>query len=171
MSDLVGDTSHLNEDTVDFSATHELRGLEGSGHFSLVEANGFKQLIGPRASVKIVSETLGVEVIGTPTAEEAVSVHVAVLPSTVTSFPTTRQQIATVAGSTSVTDSVYRGSERRPLRFSVEVAHQIKPKPQVGESPEVAYWFKIVGGTQTSSATLKVTGQVRVQGVGFVQTW
>lgn len=170
MSDLVGDTTHLHTNKVSFNAVHELRGAERSGHFSLTGSTGLKHLLPPRAFVRILSDSLRCRVNGPSTASIATTVHVAVVPGSQADYPTSAAQILTVGGSATVTDSVYRSTVAE-LKFAVEASHQIKPKPQVGELPEVVFSYTAEGGDQTTRAYLIISGEIEVDGVGFVKSW
>lgn len=171
MSDVLGDTSHLHQHRIAFNAVHTLVGPSGHGAFSLVDAPGLRHLLSSRASVKIVSSGLTCQVIGPPAADKAVSVHVAIVPSTAPSHPKSEAQILTIGGSTFTQHSLYVGAVSSPLAFSPEVAHQIKPRPLVGESPLVVFVFTITGGTKDDKANLRVSGEIEVDGIGYVQPW
>jgi hypothetical protein len=171
MADVIGDLSHLRLTRIAFNAVHEVSGAEGSGHFSLLSAKGVKHLIGARALVKIVSDSLTCQVIGPASADKAVSAHIAVIPSTSSDWPSTASEVLTIGGSAFIQHSLYVGALAAPLQFTQEVAHQIKPAPVVGSPPEVVYQFTITGGSASSKAYLRISGVLEVDGVGFVASW
>lgn len=171
MSDLVGDTSHLTQTRIPFSAVKTLLGPQGFGHFTLTSSPGFEQLIKGRAKVKILSDSLHAQVVGPPDPSNAVTVYVAAIPKESTVWPTDASEILTIGGATVVQHSTYVHSQPSKLEFAVEVAHQIKPKPQVGTEPEIVYSFVVAGAEATTQAYLVIKGLIEVDGIGFVQTW
>lgn len=172
MSEVIGDISHLHSNTVPFSAVFELIGSSGSFAHPLVKAEGFKHLLVARASVRVVDGTLTCKVVGPISASKAVSVLVAIVPHNEDNlYPTTARQVLTVGGNAFVQHSVYVKPEAVAVEFAPEVAHQLKPKPVVGELPCVVGHFTITGGTSTDIAYLTVAGRLAVDGVGFAQSW
>jgi len=171
MSNLIGDTSNLHTTRIPFHAVHELVGIFGSGHFPLLDCNGIKHLVSARATVRIVSDQLSCQVIGPAAADKAVTVHVAVIPSTAPAWPTTAAHLLTIGGSAFTQHSLYVGASATPLAFTQEVAHQIKPRPLVGSPPEVVYYFSVTGGVATTVSYLRISGILEVDGVGYVQPW
>jgi hypothetical protein len=171
MSDLVGDTSHLTQTTFPFSAVKTLKGPQGAGHFTLTTSPGFEQLIAGRAKVVIRSDSLQAQVVGPPDPTKAVTVYVAAIPNGSAKWPTNAAQILTIGGAAVVQHSTYVHSQPSQLKFAVEVAHQIKPKPQVGTEPEIVYSFIVAGAEAETESYLVIKGIVEVDGVGFVQTW
>lgn len=171
MSDLIGDTRPLTQDIVPFNIVRVLTGPSGSGHFAIPTAQGFKQLASCRASVKIISDTLRCQILGPASASVAPECYVAILPDSVRSWPTAPEEILTIGGSAYCQHSVYSPSRAVPIRFAAEAAHQIKPTPVVGEEPHVAYSYNVVGGDDETKCFLRLSGEMRVDGIGFTQTW
>jgi hypothetical protein len=171
MSDLVGDISHLTRTRVPFNAVKVLSGPNGAGHFLLTEAEGLRQIIVGRASVKLVSDSLQLQVVGPPEPDKAANAAAAVIPAGSPSWPTTFNQILTIGGSAIVQHSAYVPASTAPLSFAVEVAHQIEPKPQVGKEPTIVYCYNVAGAEPTTESLLIVKGVVEVEGIGFLRTW
>lgn len=171
MSDLVGETQHLHRKTVPFKAVHRVQGSSASGHFPLSEARGFKQLTSSRAYVKVLSDSLKCQVIGPASASVAIHASVAITPSGLDGWPTETSEVLTIGGSCYVQHSVYAPSVPAAIGFSAEAAHLIKPKPQIGSSPEVVYSVEVVGGTAASVTLIVLSGFLDVEGIGFTQTW
>lgn len=173
MSEVIGDTSALHVNTIPFNAVHTLTGAHGSFAFKLQEASGFKHLLVARASAKIVSESLTVQVIGPASAAKAVSAHVAVIPfsSDAADLPTTPAHVLTIGGSAFVQHSLYVVALPAPLSFTQEVAHQIKPAPILGGPPMVVGHYTVTGGVNTDTVFVRVSGILSVDGIGFVRPW
>jgi len=170
MSDLIGDTGFLSKQTVPFSVVYTVSG-SGAHSFLLMEAPGVRHLVSPYASVSIVSETLGLTVLGPISADKATTAVVGVLPSNATELPTQVAHILTLPGSAHAVHSLYSGQSRAVLGFAPEVTHQIKPKPLIGHPPKVVCAVTITGGDVTSEAHIVLTGVLEVSGVGFQKTW
>nr|QYF50209.1 MAG: hypothetical protein [Sichuan deltaflexi-like virus 3] len=170
---LIGDTAQLHQTRIAFNAVITVTGPSGYHHEPLASATGFVQLVGARASVRVVSETLVCQVIGPASANRSVDAFVCVLPASLpaASFPTTAAQILTVGGSAFCQHSIYVGSTPVPLAFAQEVAHQLKPAPLVGSPPEVCFYYNVAGGGANDTVHLRVSGLLEVDGVGFVQSW
>jgi hypothetical protein len=171
MAEIIGDTSHLTQTRVPFNAVHRVSGASRSGHFSLVECAGVASLIRSRAQVRIASESLRCQVVGPAAADQATVLHVAIVPSTCNSWPSSDTDILTIGGSAFCQHSLFVAPAAVPLSFSPEVAHQIKPAPLVGSAPEVVYQLTIVGGAEGSRAHIKISGELEVSGIGFIATW
>jgi hypothetical protein len=173
MSDLLGDTQGLRAQTVSFNAVHSLPGPAGAFAFKLSECPGLAHLLGARAIVEIVSDSLTCQVIGPASASKAVSLHVAVVPFSEDALdrPSTADQVMTIPGSTFVQHSLYVGAVPASLGFAPETAHQLKPTPVHGEPPMVVGHCTITGGTGTDAALLKLSGVLSVQGIGYVRPW
>lgn len=171
MSEVIGDTGHLHDNRVPFCAVHTVKGLSDSGHFTLSTCSGFKHLLTARASIRIVSSSLNCMVIGPAAADKAISAHIAVVPAGLKSYPTSAAQIMTIGGSAYVQHSLYVVTSPVPLSFAPEVAHQLKPKPVIGEEPEVVFHFTITGGSVNTEAFIKISGYLEVDGVGFATSW
>lgn len=168
---VIGDVSQLHQNRIAFNAVRSITGSSVHGHFALSSAAGFAHLASARASVRIVSDTLRCQIIGPAAADKAVSAYVAVIPSTAPAFPTTAQHILTIGGSAFVQHSLYVGAKTEPLSFSQEVAHTIKPTPLVGSPPEVVFFVEVTGGANTDVSTLRISGHLEVDGIGYVQPW
>lgn len=171
MSEIIGDTSHLHQNTIEFNAVHELLGHSGVTHFPLVECQGLRGLLASRASVTIVSDSLRCQILAPPSADQAAVAQVAVVPSTCPSWPGSGTDILTVGGSVFVQHSLYTGALAVDLRFAPEVAHQIKPAPVVGSPPEVVVAYTVAGADATTVSRLRISGRIRVDGIGFVSSW
>jgi hypothetical protein len=171
MSEVIGDTRELHQNTINFNAVHTVSGASGFGHFRLETCSGLQHLLNARASVRIVSSSLTCQVIGPVSAAKAVSAHIAVIPSNATAWPTTAAQILTIGGSAFVQHSLYVGAPTAPLQFSQEAAHQLKPSPVLGSAPEIVFQYTITGGTDADSAYLRISGVLAVDGIGFVTPW
>merc|ERR1712110_915909 len=107
--------------------------------------------MGSRAKVEIVSDSLTVKVIGPASADKAVTLCVAVVPSSSEVCPTTDAQVLTIGGAAYAQHSVYIGVQDVPLRFAAEASHLIKPRPLIGSLPKVVYTFNLIGGDRDSS--------------------
>jgi hypothetical protein len=171
MSDLVGDTSHLTKTTFPFSAVKKLLGHQGNGSFVLIEAAGIKQLIAGRAKVVIKSDSLQAQVVGPPDPKNAATVYVAAIPKGTENLPSNAEDILTIGGAAVVQHSTYVSSQSSPLGLAVEVAHQIKPAPQVGTEPLIVYNFSVAGAENSTQSFLVIRGVLEVDGVGFMNTW
>lgn len=168
---IIGDTSHLTATLVPFNAVYKVTGKKTSGHFRLTECLGFASLLRARASVRIVSSSLTVQVIGPARADKSVNAYVAIVPASLDSWPTTSTGILTIGGSTFVQHSLYIAPTPSSLLFNPEVAHQIKPTPVIGQQPEVVYLVEVIGGEDRDESLLRISGQIDISGVGFVPTW
>jgi len=171
MSDLIGDTSQLHSTRIPFNAIHTVVGHEQHGSFLLSEAVGFIHVIDSRATVKIVSSSLLCQVLGAPSADTAVSAYIAIIPASFQPTPSSSDHILTIGGSAFCQHSLYVPPTLVPLAFSQDVAHQLKPVPLLGSPPRVAYAVQVVGGTTQSRSTIRISGVIEVDGVGFVQSW
>jgi hypothetical protein len=171
MSEFIGDTSYLTQDTVPFSAVHTIRGKAGSGSFVLTETISVKALMKGRAYVTIDPSSLIAELISPPAPDQASHITVAVIPSVVTDLPSTTAAILTIAGSIKIQSSTYDASTPQPLVFAPGVAHQIEPKPLIGYLPQVVYSFSQAGAADTTEGYLRISGTITARGIGFIQTW
>nr|QKN22696.1 hypothetical protein [Erysiphe necator associated deltaflexivirus 4] len=171
MSEVIGDTRHLHSNRITFSAVQVVTGSKVSGHFELTTALGFKHLVTARASIRIVSESLQCMIIAPAGADKAVVAHIAVVPTGLPSYPSEAAHVMTIGGSAFCQHSVYSPASPVPLRFSQEVAHQIKPKPLVGLPPEIVYHIQVLGGDKSSETYVKISGEIEVDGIGFAQSW
>lgn len=172
MSEVVGDTGYLHANTVPFSAVITLTGA--SGHFSadLVTAVGFSHLLSARASVKIVPGTLLCKAVGPASASKAVTVIAAIVPvNSEGIYPKTPVDVLTIGGHAFVQHSLYVTPVPTKIDFAPEVAHQIKPKPLVGEPPCLVGHYTVTGGTSTDQTYFTLAGQLTVDGVGFAKSW
>lgn len=172
MSEVVGDTSHLHDNTVPFSAVITLTGA--SNHFAvpLTRAEGFKHLLTARASVRIVSGSLTCKAVGPASASKAVTVLAAIVPVNEDNiYPQTPVQVLTVGGHAFVQHSLYVTPTPTRIDFAPEVAHQIKPTPLVGSPPCVAGHFTVTGGAASDITYFTVSGLLSVDGVGFAKSW
>lgn len=172
-SDIIGDVSQLRQTTINFHAVETIVGSTVSGSFDLVDATGFKHLISARAIAKLLSDSLRCQVIGPSAPDKAVTAYVAILPDSLDDddLPTTASEILTVGGSAFTQHSLYVGSQVTPLGFAQEVSHQLKPAPHVGSLPKVVYHINVIGGDDSSESYLRLSGQLLVEGVGFVKSW
>jgi len=171
MADLIGDTTHLTRTRLPFHAVLAVRGASKSSASNLLDFAGIRALVQSKASVKIVSETLQVQLITEPSADKAGTLYVCVIPSDAEALPTSPAEILTVEGSAIVASSIYLGTPYVPLAFASEVAHQIKPTPIIGSPPKVVYSLSVAGGTADTLSHIRISGHVEVQGIGFTQTW
>lgn len=171
MSEVIGDTGYLHKNRVTFCAVHTVTGQKVAGHFTLSTSLGFKHLVTARASVKIVSESLQCMAIAPAGADKAVVAHVAVVPINLSSYPSEAAHVMTIGGSAFCQHSVYSPATPVTLRFSEEVAHQIKPTAFVGLAPEIVYHVEVVGGDSKSITHIKISGELEVDGIGFAQSW
>lgn len=171
MSDLIGDTAHLHRNVVSFSAVHSFHGAAERGSFLLTDCSGFNSLANSRASVRIVSTSLTAKVIGPSSADRATSGVVAVIPADEPARPNSRAQMLSIGGHAYVEHSVYCAPTPVSLRFSADVAHQIKPKPLVGSAPRILYDVKILGGDTKDETCIVISGDIEVDGIGFVKSW
>jgi len=170
-SDVIGDTSGLTRHTVPFRAVHDLVGITGHGHFSLIAADGLRQFIGNHSSVKIIPTSVEARVYGPTAANKTIDVYVAILPENLVTWPTLPASIIRQATSTECSHSVYAPGKESKLRFAQDVAYQLKPEPLIGHQPTVAYVFNTVGADALTINHLAISGEIDVQGIGFVTTW
>lgn len=171
MSDLVGDTQHLHNRSIEFSAVHTVTGNQLHGSFNLAESPGFAKLAGSHASVKIVSESLACDIIGPASASVASTGAIAVIPVTAPHNPDTVAKVLSIGGSVYCVHSLYQAPIQQPVRFAAETAHQIKPKPLVGSAPKVVYALELEGASATSRILIRIRGVIEVDGTGFIQPW
>lgn len=172
---IIGDTSILTRKVLPFNAVHSITLSTTSttvvGHATLSSMNGFRQLIRSKAHVTIRSSSLRCQVVADVDATKTAHATLGVIPSTETTFPSSASDILTIGGSSICSHSLVVGSVPVPLGFGVEVAHQIKPQPIVGEAPEVVYSVSLLGGAAGDVVIIRVSGEVEVEGAGFVSTW
>jgi hypothetical protein len=172
MSEIIGDTQHLHRNTVPFRVVHTLPGAGGSSQFLLFDHSTIVKLSSSYASVRIVEESLSVQIVAPPAADKAISVHVAAIPDkTDLGVPTTAAHILSIAGSAYLEASLYSGHTPTQLQFAIECAHQVKPSPVIGYPPKVCVAWTLQGGESSSVSHLVLSGTLSVDGVGFVQTW
>jgi hypothetical protein len=170
MVNLLGDTSELTATTVRFNATVPVTGTSGSTQLALDQLNGLSQFLQGRAYAAVTTGSLSVKVTGSVTQTRSIDVHCCIIPSTLTG-PDTAEGVASVPGSCFAQHSVTSSGVPAQLHFPDGVANQLKPTPVWGEPPALVVVWEILGGTQTSTATIKVSGVLEVGGIGFVQTW
>lgn len=171
MSDVIGDVSHLTDTVIEFSAVHTCIGSSGNGSFALSESKGFKHLVDPRASAKILGDTVRFQVVGPADPTHATTAYACVIPATAPAIPRTPGEILTVGGAAFSQHSLFVTPTPVALGFSQEVAHVIKPEPLVGRPPKVVYYYSVSGGTKDSVVHVLITGKLSVSGIGFVQSW
>lgn len=171
--DVIGDVAQLRQTLVNFNAVETVIGASVSGSFDLDDATGFSHLVAVRALARIQSDSLRCQVIGPSAPDKAIVAYVAVLPDTASdsNIPTEPADILTVGGSIFTQHSLYVGSQVTPVGFSQDVAHQVKPRPHVGSPPKIVYHIDVIGGDDTSVTFLRISGQLVVEGVGFVKSW
>lgn len=172
MSEVIGDTQHLHNNTIPFRVVRSLTGPHGSGAFVLFDDSAFAKLVNPYAAVAVVEQSLSTRVFSPPAPDKAITCHVATIPDRPGLVsPKTTADILTIAGSAYLESSLYSGNNSSALPFSIECAHQVKPKPVVGLPPRVVYSWVLQGGDATSVSNLVIEGTLRVDGAGFQQTW
>jgi len=168
---LLGNVSELQSSRVPFNIALAVTGVSGQSRHSLSEQAGLRQFLVGRAYASIVSDSLRVQVTGSVTSTRSIDVHVCIIPANFPSFPNTAAGVTSVPGSAFVQHSVVASGQSAVLSFPDGVTGQLKPTPVWGELPSVVTWHEILGGTQTSTATIKISGLLEVGGIGFVQTW
>jgi hypothetical protein len=169
--DILGAVAELGDNTVGFSATHQVTGTSGHGHFSLTQTTGFRQYLQNFARVQIIGDSLTASIRGPITANVASTLDVCIIPTDHNIFPTTSAQIATVQGNTSAQHSLLVGVQTAAVRFANGITNQIKPEGLIGSLPEVCFFFHINGGAATDTAVIIISGRLSAHGIGFVQTW
>lgn len=172
MSEVVGDTSYLHNNTVPFSAVLTLTGASGCFSADLVTAVGFSHLLSARASVNIVPGSLLCKVVGPASASKAATVIAAIVPvSKDNIYPETPEDVLTIGGHAFVQHSLYVTPAPTTIDFAPEVAHQLKPTPLVGLPPCIVGHYTLTGGTSTDKSYFTLTGRLAVDGVGFTKSW
>lgn len=168
---LLGDLSELTATGVKFNIAFQVTGASGHVRHTLSGLGGLAPFLQGRAFARIVGDSLTVKVTGSVTQSRSIDVHVCIIPATFPDYPQTGHGVASVPGSCFAQHSVTSSGEPAILSFPDGVANQLKPSPVWGEPPALVVVHEILGGTQTSTATVKVSGVLEVGGIGFVRTW
>lgn len=168
---LLGDLSELRATRVKFNIAFQVTGTSGHVRRTLSGLAGLAPFLTGRAFARIVGESLTLKVTGSVTQTRSIDVHACIIPVTTATYPQTGHAVASVPGSAFAQHSVTASSEPSPLGFPDGVATQLKPTPVWGEVPSIVVVHEILGGTATSTATIRVSGELEVGGIGFVQTW
>lgn len=168
---LLGDLSELTATRVNFNIAILLTGSSGHTRLKLKAQSGISPFLTGRAFARLVSDSLQLKVTGSVTSTRSIDVHACVIPSSEDTYPSTSHEVATVPGSCFAQHSVTSSGSPAPLNFPDGVTGQIKPSPIYGEEPDIVIVHEILGGSATSTATVKISGVLEVGGVGFVRTW
>jgi hypothetical protein len=174
---LLGDTSELTATTVKFNIAFEVTGASGHSRHNLEDLAGLRPFLVGRAYASIVGDSLSVKVTGSVTQTRSIDVHACIIPkghvdsTGAASWPQTAHGVASVPGSCFAQHSVTSSGSPVPLGFPDGVTSQLKPLPVWGVAPALVVVHEILGGSATSTATIKISGLLEVGGIGFVQTW
>lgn len=173
MSDinLLGNISELKASSVAFNIAIQVSGTSGVNQYDFNILPGLRQYLVGRAYASIDESSLSLKVTGSVTQTRSIDVHACIIPATISRYPDSASKVASVPGSSFAQHSVTSSAVPAPLGFPDGVTGQLKPKPVWGELPSLVLYHEILGGSQTSTATVKISGSLRVGGIGFVQTW
>ncbi len=162
MSEVIRKTSPPHYREIPFHAVHSVKGNSGAGSFVLSKAKGFSAVCAAHGHIRLVADSLQVQIIGDLATDQSCDLSVCLVPDGQSPLPSTSEEILTVPGSTFTQHSVYLRSTLQPLGFP----------PEVGKEPRVVYYFKILYGYSVTEAIIRVSGRVAVDDdVGFTQTW
>jgi len=168
---LLGNISELSSTRVPFNIALTVSGVSGHSRHSFDALAGLRQFLVGRAYACIVTDSLQLKVTGSVTQTRSIDVHACIIPSDFATYPQTAQAVTSVPGSAFAQHSVTASGPPATLSFPDGVTGQLKPSPVWGELPSLVVVHEILGGTQQSTATIKVSGVLEVGGIGFVQTW
>jgi hypothetical protein len=174
---LLGDVAELTATRVKFNIAFTVEGAAGHVAKDFATLEGLRPYLTARAFARIVGDSLSVSVSGSVTSTRSIDAHLCVIPrghvaaENTTAYPQTAAHVASVPGSCFVQHSVTSASAPVPLGFPDGITGQLKPPPVWGVPPTLVVVHEILGGSATSTATIKISGVLEVGGIGFVQTW
>jgi hypothetical protein len=166
----IGDTAELVRKTIEAKATHKVRGVTGSFHFKISEADGISKYFDSHAKVTITGPVTAT-VSGPVSSTVATSVSIAVIPDKYDDFPSEEEEVIQLQGSVRVQHSLIVGAEKAVVQFGHETAEQLKPKTLVDYPPVVVGHYTVAGGTASSSAIVVISCPLTVEGVAHHKTW
>lgn len=170
METLLGDASELTRTQVSVSGVLSLQGPSAKGSVLLTELPGIKQYLKGRSLARIVSE-LKVSIHAAVGADKAAHAFVCLIPGPWEEIPGSGSDILKVAGSVIIQSSLYDTSGPVTLGYPAGVVPQLKPSTLLGEPPRIVYCLSAPGADASTHTELRFTGELQLQGIGFVQTW
>lgn len=167
MSEVIGDTSWLHSSTVSFKILVEFTGSSGVDHFSLSDRPEILAYTSSRALARIVGP-LSVSLSGPASASKASLATIAIVPTCLTSWPSTRTSIRRAIHAVALGDSLYKDIPNPPLVFHEAINQQLKPAPLVGNQPAIVCGYNITGGSSTDELVIEISGKLQLDGIDYV---
>jgi len=166
----LGETKVLHDNRVSVTCVEVLIGVSGVGFIDLIKHPSVVHYLSSRASVKITSAPITVEIIAPASSDKGAQLSVGIIPSG-QGTPTLHHQILQIPGSVVLQHSTFTGVKPSVVVPAAEVTYQLKPKPYFGYTPVVVYHFDTLGADTQTECHLRVHFQLEVDGVGFHKSW
>lgn len=169
-SDVLGDISELQKQTLTVPATHEGTGSKVTGFFKLAETTELLGYIQSHGTVTIAGP-IRVEISGPVSSTIATSAVVALYPDKYPDGPTQKIHVVSLEGRVNIQHSLLVGSIIGTPASAREVGESLKVKTVVDFPPVIAYHIDIAGGTASSEWIITAHVPIVLAGVAHNKTW